>query len=447
VSANGGMPTQLTKPESDTVHAYPQILPGGTEVLYSVRQRNTWQLALLNLTDRVSRPLGNGRVVGEGAQYLRTGHLVYAQAGGLVALPFDPSTGSLDQPPVALSERLDTSRFGSAYFAVAGSAGALAYLPAGALVERTLLRVDRDGRAVALSELRAAYENQALSPDGGRVAAVIASEQGADIWLIDRDRGTRTRFTAGGTSAFPVWSPDGSKIAFQSTASGSWNLFWKPVDGRAEMQPILANAPLGEWPPRTDANLLPGTLPTLSGGGLLVPVSWTPDGSTLAFVERKPDGDRDIWVVSPGGDPTPFLVTTFDEHSPRLSPDGKWLAYVSNESGRSDVYVQPFPGPGPKWLVSTDGGTDPVWARNGRELFFRRARQMMSVTVVLREEFSSGRPQRLFDLPFDARDDQATYDVAPEGTWFVTSGSDRGVPPPELHIVLNWFDELGSRQP
>jgi eukaryotic-like serine/threonine-protein kinase len=447
VSANGGMPAQLTTPESDVAHGYPQILPGGSEVLYSVRQRNTWQLALLNLTDRKSRPLGNGRVVGEGVQYLRTGHLVYAQAGGLVALPFDPSTGSLDQPPVALPERLDASRFGGAYFAVAAGAGSLVYAPAGALVERTLLRIDRDGRAAPLSELRAAYEHQALSPDGRRVAAVIASEQGTDIWLIDRDRGTRTRFTAGGTSAFPVWSPDGSKIAFQSTASGPWNLFWKPLDGSAEMQPILASAPAGEWPPRTGANLLPGTLPTLSGGGLLVPISWTPDGSTLAFVERKPDGDRDIWVVSPGSDPAPFLVTPFDEHSPRVSPDGRWLAYVSNESGRSDVYVQPFPGPGSKWLVSTDGGTDPVWARSGRELFYRRARQMMAVSVGLREEFSSGRPQRLFELPVDARDDQAAYDTSPEGPWFLTVGSDRGAPPSELHIVLHWFDELGGRRP
>ena len=448
VSANGGTPAQLTMPESDVAHGYPQLLPGGTEVLFSVRQGNAWRLSLMNLTDRVPRSLGNGRVVGEGAQYLRTGHLVYAQAGGLVALPFDPSSGSLDQPPVALPERLGTSRFGGAYFAIASNAGALVYVPTGALVDRTLLRVDRDGRAAPLIELRAPYEYQTLSPDGRRVAAVIASEQGTDIWLIDMNRATRTRLTAGGASAFPVWSPDGSKIAFQSTASGPWNLFSKPVDGSSAMQPLVTTAAAGEWP-GTGANLLPGTLPTLSGAGPQVPISWTPDGSTLAFIERKPDGDRDIWVVSPGGDPTPFLVTPFDEHSPRLSPDGKWLAYVSNESGSSDVYVQPFPGPGPKWLVSTDGGSDPVWARNSRELFYRRGRQMMVVSVALREEFSSGRPQRLFDLPFDARDDQANYDASPDSTWFLTSGSDRGAPPAELHIVLDWFDQLrpGSRLP
>ena len=448
VSANGGTPAQLTTPESEVAHGYPQILPGGTEVLFSVRQGNAWRLSLMNLKERVSRSLGNGRVVGEGAQYIRTGHLVYAQAGGLVALPFDLSSDSLDQPPIALPERLDASRFGGAYFAVASSAGALAYAPAGALVDRSLLRVERDGRAATLIEQRAPYEYQTLSPDGRRVAAVIASEQGTDIWLIDLNRATRTRLTAGGTSAFPVWSPDGSKVAFQSTASGPWNLFSKPVDGSGEMQPLLTGAAVGEWP-GTGANLLPGTLPTLSGAGPQVPISWTPDGSTLTFIERKPDGDRDIWVVAPGSDPTPFLVTPFDEHSPRLSPDGKWLAYVSNESGNSDVYVQPFPGPGPKWLVSTDGGSDPVWGRNGRELFYRRGRQVMVVSVALKGEFSSGRPQRLFDLPFDTRDDQANYDASPDGTWFLTSASDRAAPSTELHIVLNWFDELrlGSRLP
>ena len=130
----------------------------------------------------------------------------------------------------------------------------------------------------------------------------------------------------------------------------------------------------GRTPART---CLPGTLPTLSGAGPQFPMSWSPDGSTLAFHERKPNGERDIWVVSPGGDPVPFLITPFDERSPRFSPDGKWLAYVSDESGRNDVYVQPFPGPGPKWLVSTDGGIDPVWSRDGRELFYRQDDQMM----------------------------------------------------------------------
>jgi serine/threonine-protein kinase len=174
-------------------------------------------------------------------------------------------------------------------------------------------------------------------------------------------------------------------------------------------------------------------------------MSWSPDGMTLAFHERKPNGERDIWVVSQGNDPVPFLLTPFDERSPRFSPDGKWLAYVSDESGRNDVYVQPFPGPGPKWLVSTDGGIDPVWSRDGRELFYRHDDQLMAVAVAAKNPFSAGRPQRLFEFRFDAGDNGPNYDVSRDGKWFVMPKSDQGPAPSELHVVLNWFGEVSAR--
>jgi len=448
VSANGGDPAQITTPKADeTEHGYPQLLPGGNEVLFSVRRKNAWHLALLDLRRRDWRILGNGRIIGEGAQYLLTGHLVYAQSGGLVATPFNPSSGTLDQPPVPLLEHIETPRFGGAYFAVAAAAGSLVYVPTGTTVaDRTLLRVDRNGRVAPLVEARAAYEYPVFAPDGRRVAVTISSESGSDIFLLELGRTTRTRFTAGGTSAFPVWAPDGSRVAFQSTAPGPWNLFWKPLDG-SESQPFLkvADPSASSWP-STGASLLPGTLPTLSGAGPQFPMSWSPDGSTLAFHERKPGGERDIWVVSAGGDPVPFLITPFDERSPRFSPDGKWLAYVSDESGRNDVYVQPFPGPGPKWLVSTEGGIDPVWSRDGRELFYRKDDQMMAVSVAAaRGAFSAGRPQRLFEIRFDAGDNGPNYDVSPDGKWFVMPRRNQGATPGELHLVLNWFGEVTAR--
>jgi serine/threonine protein kinase/Tol biopolymer transport system component len=422
VSANGGEPVQLTTPRADEAqHGYPQLLPGATHVLFSVRRKSAWHIALLDLKSRDWQLLGNGRVVGEGAQYLPTGHLVYAQSGGLVVTPFDPANGNLDQPPVPLLERVETSRFGGAYFAFAAGAGTLVYMPAGTMVaDRTLLRVDRDGRVAPLVEARAGYEYPTFSPDGRQLAAMIASETGSDIWIIDLARATRIRFTSGGTSAFPVWAPGGARIAFQSTAPGPWNLFWKPLDGGtdAPLLPVADASRARAWP-NTGENLLPGTLPTLSGSGPQFPMSWSPDGPTLAFHERKPDGDRDIWVVSPGQDPVPFLLTPFDERSPRFSPDGKWIAYVSDESGRNDVYVQPFPGPGPKWLVSIDGGMDPVWAKDGRELFYRKGDEMMAVSVAPKAEFSAGRPQRLFEIRFDAGDNGPNYDVSRDGKWFV----------------------------
>jgi eukaryotic-like serine/threonine-protein kinase len=446
VSANGGDPEQITTPKADeTGHGYPQLLPGGREVLFSVWHKNGWHLALLDLKARTWRVLGNGRVVGEGAQWLSTGHLIYAQAGGLVATPFTPSTGTLDRPPVPLLERIETARFGGAYFAVAADAGTLVSVPAATIVaDGTLLRVERDGRVAPLIESRAAYEYPAVAPDGRRVAVTIASESGSDIWILDLGRTTRVRATAGGTSGFPVWRPDGARVAFQSTAPGPFNLFWTVLD-RSEPQAFLKSAGSGHSWPANGADLLPGTLPTLSGAGPQFPMSWSPDGSTLAFHERKPDGERDIWVVSAGSDPVPFLITPFDERSPRFSPDGKWLAYVSDESGRNDVYVQPFPGPGAKWLVSTDGGIDPVWSRDGRELFYRHDDELMTASVSLKAGFSAGRPQRLFEIRVDAGDDGPNYDVSPDGTWFVMPRRNRGAIPGELHLVLNWFGEVAAR--
>ncbi len=451
VSADGGEPAQITHPEpEDAQHGYPQILPGGRQVLFSVRRGNAWHLAMLNLDDSKWRLLGNGRVIGEGAQYLPTGHLVYAQAGGLVATPFDLSSGDLNESPAPLLERLATSRFGGTYFAVAAEAGTLVYLPAAAtMADRTLLRVDRDGRVQPLLEARGAYEHPTLSPDGRRVAVTIASDTGSDIWLVDLSRGTRIRFTAGDTSAFPVWGPDGARVAFQSTAPGSWNLFWKPLDGSVDAQPLLGEAASGfggSWS-NPGVSLLPGTLPVLSGAGPQFPMSWLPDGSAVAFHERKPNGERDIWIVAPGSVPTPFLLTPFDERSPRFSHNGKWLAYVSNESGSNEVYVQPFPGPGPKWLISTDGGVDPVWSRNGRELFYRRTDRMMAVPVSTDAEFSAGRPMQLFQGQFDSGGNGPNYDVSPDGQWFLLPRSNQGQVAAELHIVLNWFSEVTARTP
>jgi serine/threonine-protein kinase len=141
----------------------------------------------------------------------------------------------------------------------------------------------------------------------------------------------------------------------------------------------------------------------------------------------------------------PFLLTPFDERSPRFSPDGKRIAYVSDESGRNDVYVQPFPGPGPKWLVSTDGGIDPVWSRNGGELFYRQDDQLMVVPIAPQGDFSAGRPRRLFEIRFDPGDNGPNYDVSRDGTWFVMPRSDRGAAPGALHVVLNWFGEVTAR--
>jgi Tol biopolymer transport system component len=442
VSAEGGEPTQLTQPESpDTPHAYPQLLPGGDTALFSVQRGDGWQLGLLDIDSRRWRLLGDGRAVGQGAQFVADGYVVYAQSGGLVGVPFDPRGGTLDESAVPLLERVDTSRAGTP-FAIASAAGSLVYVPAApAAPERSMVRVDRDGRTVPLVDDRAAYESLGLAPDGRTLAAAVASNTGSDIWIVDMDRKTRIRFTTDGFAAGPVWSADGTRIAFQSTAPGTWNLFWKPIGGGGA-EPFVTVA---AGPSILGAGVLPGSLPTLSGAGAQFPESWASDG-TLAFTERKAGGERDIWTLAPGGTPAPFLLTPFDERFPRFSHDGRWLAYVSDEAGRDEVYVQPFPGPGGKWLISREGGTDPVWSRTGRELFYRAGNQIMAVPVTTAGDFSAGAPRRLFQVPSHNGESHAPYDVSPDGTWFAIAAGDGRVPG-ELHIVLNWFGELASRVP
>jgi serine/threonine-protein kinase len=449
VPADGGEPESLTTPAQDDLHhGYPQMLPDGQHVLFSVLRPGGWQAALLALDTREWRIVGAGRTIGEGAQYLPTGHLVYMQSGGLVATRFEPARGELDETPIPLMERVETSRFGGAYFAIAARAGSLVYLSASPKSSnRSLVRVNRNGQASAVLDARLGYEHPVFSPDGKRVAVTIASENGSDIWLIDLARGgTRTRFTTGNTSAFPVWSADGLRLAFQSATRGPWNLFWKPVDQSAEASPILgvSASPPSVWPSVLDG-LLPGSLPTLSGANPQFPTSWAPGQAGLAFHERKANGERDIWVADRQGDAAPFLLTPFDERFPRFSPDGKWLAYVSNESGANEVYVQPFPGPGPKWHVSSEGGTDPVWSRDGRELFYRQGDQMMAVKVAAAREFVASKPVRLFEARFSADDSGPNYDISPDGQSFLLTRGDQMAAAGQLQVVLNWFAELMAR--
>ena len=233
--------------------------------------------------------------------------------------PFDPTSGTLDQAPVSLAERLDMPQVGDANFAVASDAGTLVYAsPAPVAAERTLVRVDRDGRATRLIDARAAYESPTLSPDGRRVAVTIGSNGGGDIWIVDLDRSARVRFTRRGAAAFPVWVPDGSRLAFLAADSGPWTLFSKPLDGSSPEQPVLS-APASGAAALASATkalgVLPGTIPTLTGAGPQFPGSWSPDGTTLAFHERKAGGERGHLDrrARPGTDavslPTPFSTS------------------------------------------------------------------------------------------------------------------------------------------
>ena len=450
VSADGGTPEELTMPKAEAgelQHALPQVLPGG-RILFSILTKGGWEPAVLSLDKREWSVLRRGAPGYSPAHYASSGHLVYAQdSGSLVAVPFDPSRGELTGSAVPLSERIDLVRGGSA-FAISET-GTLVYMPARTdLPRRTLVLVDREGRSTPLPGDRGPFAHPRLSRDGARLAVAQESETGVDIWIHDVQRGTRTRLTSGGFNGFPLWTPDGREITFQAAASpGRFSLFAHNVVG-GERQPLLGEQPMGTSGALAGgmASLLPGTMPRPGSANPHVPMSWSVDGQFLAFDERKPGAQRDVWVLTRGADPSPFVLTAFDEWAPAFSPDGKWLAYVSNESGRNEVYVQPYPGPGDKWAISSDGGTEPAWSPDGTELFFRRGDQLLAVPVRTVPSFSAGAPKVLFDGAYEVVEGARNYDVAPDGKRFIMIRRDPAEVPQRFYVVSNWLQDLKSRE-
>jgi Tol biopolymer transport system component len=304
--------------------------------------------------------------------------------------------------------------------------GALAYIPGNvAATQRRLVWVDRMGAEQPIAAPTHAYRTPRVSPDGRRLAVWI-EELGDQVWTYDLGRDTLTRLTFEGTgNGGPVWTPDGKRVAFISGVPG--NLFWQPADGSGKAERLTTS----------EYRQIAG--------------SWSPDGQVLAFHEAgNPTTGNDLWVLRLSDRKAqPFLRTPFNESAPQFSPDGHWLAYMSNESGRAEIYVQPYPGPGGKWQVSTDGGTEPVWNRNGRELFYRQGNRMIAVDVAMQTVFSASKPRMLFEGPYlPSAGNSPDYDVSPDGQRFLmVKAPEREQISSQIAIVQNWFEELKQKVP
>ncbi len=250
----------------------------------------------------------------------------------------------------------------------------------------------------------------------------MASEEGTDIWVWDVEPGSRSRLTFDRSSSLPVWTPDGARITFQNARGG---IAWKPADGSGPEEELLGP----------------------EGFTSMTPTSWSPDGSTLAFVGWVVGTPVDIWLFRPDGarKPEPFLQTPAAESFAAFAPDGRWLAYDSDESGRVEVYVVSFPDRAGKWQVSAGGGQWPAWARSGRELFYVHDKRLMVVPVTITPRFSVGRPQLLFEAPYPLN----AYDASPDGRRFVVvkPAEAQAAAPSHIQIVLHWAEELKRRVP
>jgi Tol biopolymer transport system component len=349
-----------------------------------------------------------------------TGHVVFVRNGALMAAPFDAARPDRTGTPVTIVDGVRAAQFD------VSPSGVLAYMPgSGAAPDFSLVWVDRAGVASPINDQPRGYEDLHLSPDGRRVALTI-EERGPDtpahVWLADTERGTVTRFTFDGLSRDPVWAPDGRSIVFGSKRGEAFGLYLQRLDGRADAERVWMS-PIPIWPD---------------------PQSWTPDGRTVVFTTKGEETSDDIWTLSlADGTARPWLQTPATEWAGRLSPDGRWMAYNSNESGRDDVYVQPYPGPGAKHLVSATGGFNPIWSRDGRELFYRRADEFYAVEVETEPTFTVGTPVLLFSGRYRAtgRD----YDVSPDGRRFVLMRNDDPRTMGTLRVVLNWWQLAGAR--
>jgi serine/threonine-protein kinase len=423
-SAAGGTPQVLTTLDStkeEISHRWPHFLPGGKAVLFNVAGGPNWDQWPIVVQ---SLETGERRVVvdaGTHARYVPTGHLVYARTGTLMAVPFDLERLEVTGSAVPILEGVRMTLEGTVEYGFS-ELGSLVYIPGPTgEPQRRLVWLDRRGVEESLAAPLRNYSIPRLSPDGQRIAAHISGNS-IDVWVYEIAGQTLTRVTFEGSNQFPIWTPDGKRVTFRHTGGGARNIWWKPVDGSGTEEQLT------------------------SGEHVQTPQSWSPDGQNLIYLDSDPFARDGIWVLPLEGEreAQPFLQTPFRERVAHVSPDGQWLAYLSDESGRSEIYVQPFPDPGGKRQISTEGGSSPVWTRNGRELFYRNGNKMMAVDIQLQPTFNAGKPRLLFEISASfLANPQGAFDVTPDGQRFLMVRlSEQELPATQLTVVQNWFEEL-----
>jgi Tol biopolymer transport system component len=458
VPPDGPASAVTTVDKANVAHVLPSLLPGGRTLLYTARKNASFWGG----EEVVAQTLASGarKVLlreAADARYVPSGHLVFLRGGQLFAVPFDPERVEVRGAPVPVLADVAQATFegsadaditGAGQFAISAT-GTLAWLP-GPVVptpDGVLVTVDRQGRITPLLAPARRYIGPVrVSRDGRRLAVTIWADRtnaknyqtDSAVWVYDIDRGTLNLVAGGGQAMYPVWTPDGYRVAFDWNADGQPSVVARRADGSASIELLAV--------------------------GRLSPSSFTPDGRQLIAVRN---GQDIVSVTVANGQVTgaqPVVQTDSVEYSPDLSPDGRWLAFASNVSGRFEVYVRPYPGPGPAEPVSVEGGGSPVWRRDGHEVFFQTHRSSRDNRQrVMSVEFSPGagpgdrprigRPRVLFEFDNDnvvlSCGQVRCYDVAPNGQRFYGVQSPPPPSPAATHIslILNWLEELEAKVP
>ena len=428
VSATGGTPqpfTRLDSSKNEITHRWPQVLPGGKAVVYaSGIEFNSATIAVASLKSSGSKTLA---IRGGYPRYITGGYLVFERQEGLYAVPFDLERLEVTGSAFLVLQVQASASSGAAGFAVSET-GSLVYIPPIETIAK-LAWVNRKGVLEPLEFPGRDYLVLRLSPDGKRVGMVIPEKGFHDIWMYDIERGTLTRLTfEAGDNFGPVFSPDGQRIAFLRLKDANFSILVKHADGSGSEETLL--------PPQSFRSN---------------PTSWSPDGKFLAYVQVDRTGKRGIWVLPLDGERKPQLVLAnqFDNWGPAFSPDGRLLAYGSNENGRDEVYVMPFRNGSAKWQISTNGvSSPPVWQRDGKQLFYPENGNIMGVDIATQPTFHASTPRVI--VPVKAMGNFPSgpfgFNVSPDGQRFlIRQQSSEGAHTAQINVILNWREELRRR--
>jgi len=427
ISASGGSLEELTYPDpnlGEQGHCWPQILPDGKHVLFTCTQRGSWK------TEVYSLKTGNRRVLFKGgtfARYLPTGHIMYSREDSVYAVAFDLAKCEISGAHVPVVSGVIIPPSGSAQF-TCDQEGSLAYIPVIAgNKELQPVWVMKDGTTSPLAMTKGNYHSVSVSPDGAYAAFrnLLSGEGSGELWIYDIERRTENRLARNTGSTMAAWTPDSNEVIYVMQNGSPPNIIRQKIDGSEEPKLV---AQFEQW---------------------IFPTSCSPDGKVLLGMRsdpNKPNMDADIWAVSldEGSSVTagPLIERFAQQMHCVWSPDGRWIAYSSFESGGWEVYVEPYPGPGPKTKISIGGGHKPVWSRDGKELFYRSSGQMMVAAKIETEpQFRVTGHEELFEWKHMHCLTCQTYDVAPDGRYLMVKDPKESQLQ-RINVVLNWFDEL-----
>jgi serine/threonine-protein kinase len=443
VSSSGGSPKPLTQrnaEKQEMTHRFPQHLPGGKAVLFvsntTTGNYEDASIEVQSLTTGGRKTLQRAAYFGH---YLPSGHLIYMRQGILFAAPLDLDRLELYGTPVPVLEDVPSGDVsGTAHFHFSQTGTVVYRSSKGAIEGRSISWLESSGKTGPLGLNPGKYSGGfRFAPDGRRLAVPVLESGKIDVWIYDLDRDSMTRLTfAPGDNHSPVWTPDGKRIAFCSRGSG---ISWIRADGAGEAQRL-----------------------TEKSSSLQIPASFSPDGKWLAFTDQGIGTGLDIWTLpiefsnadNPiPGKPAPFLQTPITEMNPAFSPDGRWLAYASTESGTPEVYVRPFPGPGGKRQISSGGGMHPMWSPKAHDLFYRAADSRIMVTTYTAQgdSFLAGKRRLWAESRVIDSGPYPSFDLAPDGKRFAVliaadaMGDQKSTT--QLTVLLNFFDELRRRVP